>query len=236
MERVNKKQLGDRIRELRTAAGHTQDDLAELLDQKRQVVSYYENGTRMPNIEQIMTIAKEYNTTTDYLLGLTDVATTDKDILFVCEVTGLTEKAVHILNYLKFNGFEQVSMFANSLINYLDENKYNINQFMVDKHILFAVNDDVLNLIPDMSNLERCLNNLDDDCGSRLLHSIWNWKRGNELHFKSAKLEMHFSFLKLLNDENAQQAEQNINCLYDFLNKDEPINPIIEMGNINDEQ
>lgn len=110
MERVNKKQLGDRIRELRTAAGHTQDDLAELLEQKRQVVSYYENGTRMPNIEQIMTIAKEYNTTTDYLLGLTDVATTDKDIQFVCDYIGLNEKSIKFL-YTSHN-LAQDSEFA----------------------------------------------------------------------------------------------------------------------------
>lgn len=107
MERVNKKQLGDRIRELRTAAGHTQDDLAELLDQKRQVVSYYENGTRMPNIEQIMTIAKEYNTTTDYLLGLTETATElktedSKALRICCDYTGLTEKAISELNFAKY--------------------------------------------------------------------------------------------------------------------------------------
>jgi len=98
MEKVNKSQLGDRIRELRTAAGHTQDDLAALLEQKRQVVSYYENGTRTPNIEQIMTIAKAYNTTTDYLFGLSDVCTTDKDIQFICDYTGLDEKTVDMLH------------------------------------------------------------------------------------------------------------------------------------------
>lgn len=40
-------------------------------------------------------LAKLYNTSTDYLLGLTDIKTTDTELKAVCEYTGLTEEAIH---------------------------------------------------------------------------------------------------------------------------------------------
>jgi len=126
MENVNKTQLGDRIRELRTAAGHTQDDLAALLDKHRQVVSYYENGTRTPNLNELITIAKEYNTTTDYLLGLSNVATTDTDIKDVCDYTGLNETSVKAFNdmNLLFLSNKGLTDFLNSYIEFLFVNRF----------------------------------------------------------------------------------------------------------------
>ena len=77
MIEINKTETGKRIRELREAAAETQEDLAKHLEVKRQIISYYENGTRVPNIEHLMLIACHYNTTTDYLLCLSDVTTYD---------------------------------------------------------------------------------------------------------------------------------------------------------------
>lgn len=103
MKKVNNQELGKRIYQLRKAAGHTQDDLAALLKQKRQVISYYENGTRTPSVSQLMTIAKEYNTTIDYLLDLTDTQTKDEDLRFVCEYTGLNEQTINFFAANKSN-------------------------------------------------------------------------------------------------------------------------------------
>lgn len=118
MENVNKTQLGERIRELRTVAGHTQDDLAVLLDKHRQVVSYYENGTRTPNLNELITIAKEYNTTTDYLLGLSDTATNDTDIKAICDYTGLDELSISVLKY--FGLTKNKSENADFYLSFLD--------------------------------------------------------------------------------------------------------------------
>lgn len=117
MENVNKTQLGERIRELRTAAGHTQDDLAALLDKHRQVVSYYENGTRTPNLNELITIAKEYNTTTDYLLGLSNTATTDTDIKAICDYIGLDELSISSLKYFRLtkNSSESATFYLSFL-------------------------------------------------------------------------------------------------------------------------
>lgn len=101
MSEVNKAETGKRIREMREIAAETQEDLAKLLNVKRQIISYYENGTRVPNLEHLIIIAEHYDTTTDYILGLSDVSTTNKDLQFICDYTGLNEYAVGELHKLK---------------------------------------------------------------------------------------------------------------------------------------
>ena len=110
MQEFNKLETGKRIFKLREAAAETQGDLAELLGVKRQIISYYENGTRVPSMEHLICIAKHYKTTTDYLLDLSRTPTTDKELRFVCDYTGLNDdvadniahnpEIVEILNYL----------------------------------------------------------------------------------------------------------------------------------------
>ncbi|MEE1220074.1 MAG: helix-turn-helix transcriptional regulator [Ruminococcus sp.] len=110
MHNINKYKIGERIRELREEAEETQADLANLLGVKRQIVSYFENGARIPNTEQVVVIASHYNTTTDYLLCLTDEATTNKDIQFINNYTGLDENSIETLHRLKsesVKGFNQ---------------------------------------------------------------------------------------------------------------------------------
>lgn len=122
MEYVNKKQLGEKIKALRTAAGHTQDDLALLLNKQRQVVSYYENGTRMPNLNEVIILARKYNTTTDYLLGLSNTATSDTDIKNICDYTGLDEDTINNLNLILGSdsypsyGFDEFYQFCTKFV------------------------------------------------------------------------------------------------------------------------
>ncbi len=94
MQDFNKVETGNRIRKLREAAKETQSDLAELLGVKRQIISYYENGDRVPNIEQIIRIASHYNTNADFLLCFSKTPTTDKNIKFICNYTGLKDDVV----------------------------------------------------------------------------------------------------------------------------------------------
>lgn len=57
----------------------------------------YPNETYQPQAETVYKIAKAYNVSTDYLLGLTDVKTTDKATVEMCKALGLTEDAVRLL-------------------------------------------------------------------------------------------------------------------------------------------
>src|SRR5690606_18530038 len=57
---------------LRTERGLTQEDLANMLNIKRQTYSAWERGIANPDIETISFLADFYNVSTDYLLGKTE--------------------------------------------------------------------------------------------------------------------------------------------------------------------
>ncbi len=61
-----------RIRDLREDADLTQKELSEMLNLTQKTYAYYESGTRSLPIDVLINIAEYYNTTTDYILGLTD--------------------------------------------------------------------------------------------------------------------------------------------------------------------
>ena len=62
--------LGQRICELRTASGWSHVDLANKLGVAKQTVSNWENENIQPSIEMLVRLARLFNVTTDYLLGL----------------------------------------------------------------------------------------------------------------------------------------------------------------------
>lgn len=60
-----------RIKDLREDNDITQKELAEYLHVKQNTYSQYENGQRQLPIDALIALAKFYNTSTDYILGLT---------------------------------------------------------------------------------------------------------------------------------------------------------------------
>lgn len=62
----------DRIRELREDNDLTQKDIAKVLDTTQQVYSRYEKGENEIPVRHIITLAKFYNVTTDYIFGLSN--------------------------------------------------------------------------------------------------------------------------------------------------------------------
>ena len=61
-----------RIRDLREDRDLTHREIAEYLCIKQNTYSQYENGQRQLPIDFLIALAKYYNTSTDYILGLTD--------------------------------------------------------------------------------------------------------------------------------------------------------------------
>jgi len=59
-----------RIRELREDHDKTQKEIAELLNTTQQHYSRMENGSTEITADRIIILAKFYNVSTDYLLGL----------------------------------------------------------------------------------------------------------------------------------------------------------------------
>jgi transcriptional regulator with XRE-family HTH domain len=60
--------LAERLKQLRTEAGWSQNELAEKIDSDGRQVSRYENGKITPSLEALVRIAETFNTTIDYLV------------------------------------------------------------------------------------------------------------------------------------------------------------------------
>ncbi len=60
--------LSDKIVKLRKANGWSQEDFAEKLNVSRQAISRWENGTALPDAQNILQIGKLLGVTADYLL------------------------------------------------------------------------------------------------------------------------------------------------------------------------
>ncbi|MCH5179970.1 MAG: helix-turn-helix transcriptional regulator [Erysipelotrichales bacterium] len=63
----------ENLKALRKKLGLTQEQMADQLGFKRYTISDWESGRTEPDIESINKIAKKYNVTTDFLLGMTDL-------------------------------------------------------------------------------------------------------------------------------------------------------------------
>lgn len=61
-----------RLRDLREDKDLTQNELAQILGIDQRVYSTYETGKRDMPIKHIIALAKFYNTSTDYILGVTN--------------------------------------------------------------------------------------------------------------------------------------------------------------------
>lgn len=59
-----------RLRELREDRDKTQTEIAKILGMKQSQYSRYENGIRDLPLDSLITLAKYYNVSTDYILGI----------------------------------------------------------------------------------------------------------------------------------------------------------------------
>ncbi len=68
-----KKSVGQRLSLARKAAGYTQEQTATKLRMLRQAYARYENGIFELNYEQMITLCKLFDCSSDYLLGLSEL-------------------------------------------------------------------------------------------------------------------------------------------------------------------
>ena len=61
-----------RLRDIREDHDLTQIDIAVLLNTTRQQVSKWDTGVQMMGVDKYIILAKHYNVSVDYLLGLVD--------------------------------------------------------------------------------------------------------------------------------------------------------------------
>lgn len=91
--------IAERIRWLRTSRGMEQEELASKIGVTRKTINVYEGEKNKKGIptDIIKEIANVFNVTTDYLLGLTDLESTDITYKKIHKVIGLTDDAISVL-------------------------------------------------------------------------------------------------------------------------------------------
>lgn len=79
------------LKTLRLKENMTQAQLAQKLGLTKSVISAYETGLRLPSYDILIHIAKIFNVSTDYLLGLENKREIDLSGLTENEITALLE-------------------------------------------------------------------------------------------------------------------------------------------------
>jgi len=90
------------IKDEKTGVEHsaTQEDIAKILNCNVSTISRYERDEIKIDYNTLVTLAKLYGTTTDYLLGVSTVRSLDIEIEKISRFTGLTEEAIKLLHEL----------------------------------------------------------------------------------------------------------------------------------------
>ena len=87
--------LAEKIKSLRERMGMTQSDLARQMGLTRSSVNAWEMGLSVPSTQYIVELAKTFEVSTDYLLGMEGTAT--------ISVEGLSESNVALVSELLRN-------------------------------------------------------------------------------------------------------------------------------------
>ena len=65
--------FGERLKELRVEKGLSQRKFGELLGVCNQTVSFWESGSREPDMDTLVRISDFFDVSTDFLLGKKDI-------------------------------------------------------------------------------------------------------------------------------------------------------------------
>ena len=89
--------LGERLHEQRLLKKLSQKEVADAINVSASIVSNYENNERTPSLEILMSLARLYHCSTDYLLGFEKM---EKDK--VLDVSMLTNEQRRLLQHFLY--------------------------------------------------------------------------------------------------------------------------------------
>lgn len=177
----------------------TREEIAQEVGCDTSSITKYYNGSRYPKTDTIIKLAKLFNCSTDYLLGVSDVATTDKDVQFICEFTGLNEETVYNLNIL-------------SEEQYYDAKNYDFYNKYFD--FIFNKNIDVINYFTALTKASTALMDL---------HTTDTPNRDQVTQWCELKENVTFCEFKLTKSFNKSLEEYTKHYLYKCKQKTEEI-------------
>lgn len=104
------------LRRLMNDYNITQQVLADYLEKSRQAIACYCDGSSSPDWETLVSIARFFSVSTDYLVGETSTKSPNTEIQAVCKFTGLREESITILQAMGNNAFPSTKGFIDSLL------------------------------------------------------------------------------------------------------------------------
>lgn len=113
--------VGKRVAQVRNDLGYSQPDVLKELERyglarTQGSLSQIERGKRLPSVEALCVLAKYLETSTDYLLGLTDNALSAADIEEEMAITSGKSKLEQLMHHLSRDQKQQVMHFAEYLL------------------------------------------------------------------------------------------------------------------------
>ncbi len=104
---TSQKVFAIRLSKLMAERNVNQPQLAAVINVQRQTISNYANGQSIPDSETLAAIASFFQVSADYLIGLRNDPTTDKDLQFIVDYTGLSSKTIEKFHeYAHLQGHE----------------------------------------------------------------------------------------------------------------------------------
>ena len=174
-------------------------EIAKATECDTSTITKYYNGQRQLSVDSIIKFSKYFNVSSDYLLGLSDVETTNTDIKTLCEYTGLNENSIEQIRKLCFPAEDvdedDIDFFGIKYYEYLAKiYRKSINCFissntfdylMEKSYLLSNLDDDILAYLSlyckDFDYFE-CLIQDDVDLFTKIKHHI-NAYKDDPIHF-----------------------------------------------------
>lgn len=110
----------DNLVKIRKEKGYTQEKLAESLNISRDKLSRWENGSRTPDLDELLKICDIFECDLDYLVGKIKYPT--HILQNVCDITGLSIENVKLLQFWNNDRFYEpfTGKYIRSRIDYLN--------------------------------------------------------------------------------------------------------------------
>lgn len=132
-----------RLRKLRSNKGVSQSTLAKMLGVSKSTIGLYETGDTLPDIRTAAALADYFGVSSDYLLGLCEVSTTNIELREICNYTRLSVNAVEKARNIgckKFSdGYHDITGgVSNSIFNKFVES-IEFDCFMKNLYLFYAL-------------------------------------------------------------------------------------------------
>ena len=165
--------LGEKLKDLRTAAGLSLVELEEATGISKSALGSYESDDTKKEITiaPLITLAKYYGVTTDYLLGMTD---NKEQHLFPVDELGLDDATVKILKSGDLNVRLICEMIKNpAFANFMSDMEIYVDNLAYNSPIKVATHSNTMDEVLEKLNITS-LKDFEDDKKTEIFHRNFN--------------------------------------------------------------